>query len=615
MCLFCNWAAALDSAGLSASRRKISRGGTVFAATAVDAASPTFAAATQQTKERPMPAPQDGQADWLFENGFIHTVNAAQPTAEAVAVRGDRIVYVGDQAGAAAWRGPKTRIVDLAGRMLIPGFVDAHDHLATLGVTKLGVNVGGLKGKATVLDAIRAWIARQPAEAPLRGFGWVLHDTFGEELPRREWLDEATGDRPMYLLSADIHETWFNTAAMKAAGLDATSRDPDPGKQYYARNPDGTPLGLAIEGAALPILIACGMTAPETVRESQKLTIDRAPSQGMTTYMDCGFLLNNQSGRQHWVIEDLVARDQAGELPIRIVATVYTRSDKDDPQAVADELVDWNQRFRSDHVSVGACKMWTDGTFIAGTAKLLEPFADGAPGGRMFFTQAHIEAQIKAVQKAGFDMHVHADGDGSVRTVLDAFEAVQKRLGLQGRRHTICHISLVHPDDLPRFRKLGLVVNGTPLWATDYNGVDYDRYQRKLGARRFEERLLAYGDVMRSGATYTIGADLGGVDVDEIPPLMQLEAAVTRQRPGRRNDNVMVARQRMSVGDAIKAYTINGAHQLHMEDQIGSIEVGKKADLVVLGADLFAVDPYDIHRVPVLLTLMDGKARHDKLKA
>jgi len=497
--------------------------------------------------------------------------------------------------------------------MLLPGFVDGHNHLATLGITKLGVNVGGIVGKDAVLRAIRDWIATQPADAVLRGHGWVLHGTFGEEKPRREWLDEITGDRPMYLLSADIHETWFNTAAMRRAGLDASTPDPDPGKQYYQRDPDGTPSGLAIEGAALPIWWALGMTSRETVREAQRLTLDRAPSQGITTYFDAGFLLSNVSGQQHWVVEDLIARDRAGDLPLRIVATVYTRNPADDPQAVADELVDWNRRFRSEHVRVGACKLWTDGTFIAGTAKLLEPFADGGRGGEMFFTRDHVEAQIEAVQRAGFDMHIHVDGDGSTRTVLDAFERVQARLGRQGRGHTMCHMSLLHPDDVPRFRQLGIVANGTPLWATDYNGVDYDRYQRRLGAQRFEERLLPYGDLLRSGAVFTIGADLGGVDIDEIPPLIHLEAALTRQRPGRRDDQVMVARQRLSLEDAIKASTINGAYQMHMEDEIGSIEVGKKADLVVLGQDLFAVDTYAIHQVPVLLTLMDGVARHDAL--
>ena len=560
------------------------------------------------------PSPSDGKADWIYKGGLIYTVDPARPTAEAVAVRGDRIVFVGSAKDVEAWTGPKSRAVDLAGGMLMPGFIDSHDHLASTGIMKLGVNLSGLKGKEVVFKAIREWIAGQSPNATLRGYGWVLHDTFGEELPRREWLDEITGDRPMYLLSSDIHETWFNTAAMKKAGLSASTPDPDPGKQYYKRDPDGTPTGLAIEAAAeFPIVIACGMTSPETVRESQRLTIDRAPSWGMTTYCDCGVLVGNKTADGAWVIEDLIKRDQAGDLPLRIVATVFTRNKGDDPQAIADELVDWNKKYRSAHVNVGACKMWTDGTFIAGTAKLLEPFADGTRGGKMFFTQEEIEAQIEAVQKAGFDMHIHADGDGSVRTVLDAFESVQKRLGQQGRRHTICHMSLVSPEDMARFKKLGLVVNGTPLWATDYNGVDYDRYMRKLGAKRFDEELLPYGDMVRSGATFTIGADLGGVDVTEIAPLLSVEAAVTRQRPGFPKDHIMVKRQRMSLEAVLKAYTINGAYQLRMEDQIGSITVGKKADLMFLQKDLFKVPTYEIHSTKVVQTMMDGKVTHSLL--
>lgn len=554
------------------------------------------------------PSPKDGKADWIYKGGLVYTVDAARPRAEAVAVRGDRIVFVGRAKDVARWEGPATHVVDMKGGMLMPGFIDAHDHLASTAIMKLGVNLGGLKGKEVVLKAIREWIAKQPADATLRGYGWVLHDTFGEELPRREWLDEVTGGRPMYLLSSDIHETWFNTAAMAKAGITAQTPDPDPGKQYYKRDPDGTPNGLAIEAAAeFPIVIACGMTSPETVRESQRLTIDKAPSWGMTAYCDCGILVGNKTASGAWVIEDLIKRDKAGDLPLRIVATVFTRNKGDDPQAIAKEMVEWNKAYRSEHVSVGACKMWTDGTFIAGTAKLLQPFADGTPGGKMFFTQKEIEAQIEATQKAGFDMHIHADGDGSVRTVLDAYEAVQKRIGRKDRRHTICHMSLVSPEDMPRFKKLGLVVNGTPLWATDYNGVDYARYMRKLGAKRFEESLMPYGDMVRSGATFTIGADLGGVDVTEIAPLLSVEAAVTRQRPGFPKDPIMVKRQRMTLAQALKAFTLNGAYQLRMEDQVGSIKVGKKADLVYLQKDLFKVPTYEIHATPILQTMMDGK--------
>ncbi|GLI93837.1 hypothetical protein LMG27198_28290 [Methylocystis echinoides] len=462
MCLLCNWAVALNSAAHVSSRRQVLRGAGTFMATAVAAPSLPLSVEAAPTKRKPL-TPRSGKADWLFQNGKIHTANPSQPTAEAVAVRGNQIVYVGDMTGAAAWRGKDTKVVDLAGRMLMPGFIDSHNHLATLGVTKLGLNISGIVGKDKVLKAVREYVAAQPPGATLRGFGWSAHSTFGEEHPRREWLDEVTGDRPMYIMNADIHETWFNTAAMKAAGIGAHTPDPDPGKQYYIRNPDGSLSGLAIEGAAFPILMALGMTSRETVRESQRLTIERAPSQGLTSYFDAGALLGGESSSGNWVFEDLVARDKAGELPIRIVGTVYTRSAHDDPHAVAEELVRCAKKYRSEHFRIGACKMWTEGTFPAGTAKLLQPFEDGARGGEMFFTPEHIEAQIEAVQKAGFDMHVHVDGDASTRIVLNAFENVQKRLGPQGRRHTMCHVSLVDPTDVPRFGKLGVVVNGTPL--------------------------------------------------------------------------------------------------------------------------------------------------------
>jgi predicted amidohydrolase YtcJ len=295
---------------------------------------------------------------------------------------------------------------------------------------------------------------------------------------------------------------------------------------------------------------------------------------------------------------------------MRIVGSVFTRNPKNDPYQIIAELSEWNKQFKSEHIKVNACKMWTDGTFIAGTGKLLQPFADGSVGGEMFFTQQQIEAQIEAAEKSGFDMHIHADGDGSVRTVLNAFEAVQKRGGSKNHRHTMCHMSLVSPSDLPRFKKLGLFVNGTPLWATDYNGVDYERYRRMLGVKRFEECLLPYGDMVRSGAIFTIGADLGGVDVSEIPPLLQLEAAVTRQRPGHPNDNIMVKRQRISVVQALQAYTINAAYQMRMDKEVGSIAVGKKADMVFLENNLFKISPYQIHSTKVVQTMMDGKITH-----
>jgi predicted amidohydrolase YtcJ len=332
--------------------------------------------------------------------------------------------------------------------------------------------------------------------------------------------------------------------------------------------------------------------------------------------MDAGIVVGPSCSSAEPAWKDLIARDEAGLLPIRIVGTVWTRDASDDPHVIVDQLADWSQRLHSDHVQISICKMWVEGSWPAGGALLLEPFSD-EPGnrGKMTLTPEHIAAQIEAAHRAGFDMHIHADADGSVRVVLDAIEDVQKRLGQQGRRHTICHLSTTHPDDVLRFKSLSVLANGTPLWGTDYDGVQIDLYEKRLGKQRVEERLLPYGDLVRSGASVSFGADLPGVDIDECPPLIQLEAAVTRKRPGFPDDRALVARQAMTVEQALRAYTISGAYQLRMEHMIGSIEVGKQADLVVLGKSLFDVPVQQIHDVAVLLTLMDGKARHDKLAA
>lgn len=616
MCLVCQWSKCLTySRESSVTRRAIIQQAAGFSAMAVAAplAMSSVFAANPTSGKRPSPA--DGKADWFFFGGTIYTVNEAQPTAQAVAVRGQEIVYVGDLEGGHDWRGPSTRVIDLKGRMLMPGFIDSHNHLVALAVTKLGLNLRDVVGKDKVLNTIRDWVAKQPANAPLRGHGWTGGVSFGSDhFPRREWLDEITGDRPMFIWNADMHESWFNTAAMKLAGLTKNTPDPEPGKQYFKRDADGTPTGIAIEGASMLVAQACGVFSRENIRESQKLTIDPAPSTGLTTYFDAGVLAGHHSRDTEMIWQDLIDRDNRGELPIRIVGSAWTRSEADDPKVIAAELVDWNKRLRSPHVQISCCKMWTDGTAMAGTALLLEPF-ENQPNNRGSITlsPAHIKAQIEAVHRAGFDMHIHADGDGSVRHVLDGIEAVQKQFGRQGRRHTVCHISLGHPDDVKRFEPMGVVANGTPLWATNYDGVYVKEYKKLFGAKRMEESVYPYGDLVRSGATVTFGADLGGVDLNEIAPLIQLEATVTRKRPGFPNDPPMVPRQRISVEQAIKAYTINGAYQLRLEDKIGSIEVGKLADLIVLGQSLFDVKPEEIHTVPVLLTLMDGKARHDRI--
>ena len=554
---------------------------------------------------------------YLLANGPIWTGDPAQPWAQAVVVRGRDLVHVGTRAAADDFIDRATEFIDLDGRMCLPGFIDSHNHLASMAVSKLGVNLAGIVGRDAVLAKVREWMAAQPLDAPLRGHAW-MPDSFEERSPRREWLDEITGDRPMYLFSADAHDSWFNTAAMRDAGIDAGTPDPDPGAQYYVRDPDGTPTGHAVEGAAtIPIIVAQNLFSQANIRASQQLTLHPAPSWGMTAYFEAGTIVGETSEDSRWVFEDLIAQDEAGTLPVRVAGSYWTRTPTDDPRVIAEGLTRWNRELRSDHVHIGTCKLWADGTFMSGGALLLTPCCGHAPDdlGTMTFTPETVAAQIEAVQAAGFDMHIHIDGDGSARVVLDAYEKVLGRLGSRSGpnqpRHVLAHNSMVDPTDIGRYAQMGIIANCTPLWGTNYNGQYLDIYINLLGADRVEERLFPYGDLVRSGATVTYGSDIPGVDIPEIPPLIQIEALVTRQRPGFPDDPPLVARQRIGLHDALRGYTANGAYQLRLEHRTGSLTTGKAADLTVLGADLFRVDPHDIHAVPVVLTMMDGRITHD----
>jgi predicted amidohydrolase YtcJ len=556
------------------------------------------------------PSPSDGKADWIYKGGLIYTVDPAQPSAEVVAVRGDQIVFVGSANSVGAWQGLNTRIVNLDGGMLMPGFVDAHAHPES-GVSKVGLDLTAVKGKEAILSRVREYVAKHPGTDVLRGFGWNP----SEIIPSREWLDPVTGERPLYLISFDAHDIWFNTAAMKAAGIGANTPDPAPGAQYFVRGTDGVPTGYGVEvGALMRVAVPLGVFSPQNVRASQALMLDPAPSWGVTSLFNAGIIIGEHSQDAQWVYEELIKRDKAGNLPVRLTGCAWTRSGANDPKMIVAHLADWNKNLKSEHLKIDICKLWSDGTVLSGGALLLEPFADQKDNyGRMTFAKAEIVAQALEVQKAGFDMHIHVDADGSARTVLDALEEVQKQLGVAGRRHVVTHNSTVHPKDIPRYKAQHLIANCTPMWGTNYNGDYIETFTKALGSRRVEEEIFPYGDLVRSGAIVTYGSDVPGIEIPDAPPLMGLEAAVTRRRPGHSNDPVFVARQKVTLAQAIQCYTNNGAYQMRLEDQVGSIAVGKKADLVFLEKDLFKVSPDTIHSTKVVQTMMDGNVTHSLL--
>jgi predicted amidohydrolase YtcJ len=494
----------------------------------------------------------------------------------------------------------------------MPGFVDGHDHLIGGALTKVGVSLAGLEGKDAVVEAIRRYAVDHPARPVIRGHGWTPF-TFGVGVqPHRTWLDAVTDVRPALMHTYDCHDGWANTAAFIAAGIDATTPDPNPPYGTWPRGADGFPMGTCCEPESwLPIAIALGMFSMEAVEEAMRLTLFPAPTWGITTYYDASPIVNTHKLALE-VYERLIEIDTTGGgLPVRIVGSYAVR----DPQMAAERAVSrlrqLHHEVRSPNLSITTLKLFMDGVGPQHTAALLQPYTDQPDNrGPFLFDPDVAHRHVEAANVAGFDVHMHACGDAGVRGALDAVERVQADHGHLAARNTVCHMELCHVDDIARFAELGVTANGTPMWGTDYRGEFMDAYPQLIGDERFNRDYVPYGSLLRSGALVTFGGDCPGVEIDEIAPLKQIEAAVTRQRPGRRDDRVCGPHERMSLADALRCYTINGARALRLEDEIGSIEVGKRADMVILAANPFDVEVHAIHAIEVQHTMLGGRFTH-----
>jgi len=548
---------------------------------------------------------------WWFRNAAVYTVDVMQPWASCLVVHDDRIAYVGEDDGARAHLRDETLEVDLEGRFVMPGFVDAHDHLIGGALAKVGVSLDGLHGKEAVLEAIRRYALEHPDRSVLRGFGWTPF-TFGQGVqPHRTWLDSVTDVRPALMLTYDVHDGWANTAAFELAGIGAHSHDPNPPSGYWPRDPDGFPSGTCCEPESwLPIATALGMFTLDAVMEAMSQTLDAAPSWGITTAFDASPMVQSKSLVTE-VYEHLVQRDLAEGLPVRLIGSYVARNPAMPPEVAAARLREMHHDVVSPNFSITTMKLFMDGVGPQHTAALLEPYTDQPDNrGPFVFPPDVVQRFIEAANLAVFDAHMHACGDAGVRGALDAIEQVQAAHGPLGARNTVCHLELCNIADVPRFAQLGVIANGTPLWGTDYRGEFIDSYPHLIGRERFQRDYLPYGALVRSGALVTFGADCPGVEVHEIPPLIQIEAAVTRQRPGRADDRPCGAHERVSLVDAIRCYTINGAFALRLEDEVGSLVAGKRADLVVLDQNPFTVDVHSIHAIGVRHTMLGGRFTH-----
>lgn len=559
-------------------------------------------------------AGQNGEAaqvaDYVFQNGKIYTLDARQPWAETVVVKGNRIAYVGADSGSKEWIGPETKVVDLKGRMLMPGFIDGHNHYVAGAATKRGVNLTGSKDTQEMLQRIRDYVQANPQKTAYMGFGWEF-PMFGEKGATRQELDAICSDKPMMFFNEDTHHVWFNTRAMTVAGITKDTPDPVPGGSFYRRGPDGVPSGIAIEPDSWTVMaIKTGLVGgKEMLRDITDEVFPLLPKLGITAYHDMGMWAPDMP-QGYLGFELLLDLEKAGKLPIRVVGVYATRDGKASPEEHIQALKEWSTRYRSDLVQVTGLKVWADGVFLAHTGVQIEPYADQPETrGESDWTADVLARWVEAAYAAGFDVNIHTDGDLAARRSLDAVEQASKKLGPSARLTTLHHLPTIHPDDLPRFKALGVGANMTPVWLVDYKD-QYQEAQRIFGKEKVEKEFGRLKPLMESGVNVTFGSDIPGTDVEEASPLFQIQAAVTGRVPGSKTTAMPPANRLPSLEQMILGYTLAGARQMRMADRIGSIEVGKLADLVILDKNLFDVPPAEIAATKVLMTMMNGQVRH-----
>jgi predicted amidohydrolase YtcJ len=543
-------------------------------------------------------------AELVLREGAVYTLDTARSWAQAVAVRGGGIVYVGSDEGAAPFVGEATRVVDLGGRMLLPGIQDAHIHPITGGLRAIQCELGNLTTQEAYLKAVAEYAAAHPEEAWIRGGGWSM-DAFPGAIPDGRLLDAIVPDRPVYLRSTDGHSAWVNSKALEIAGITAETPDPPDGR--IDRDPGtGEPVGALQEGAMnLVEKHAPPLTLAQRV-EGLRYALRMLNGYGITAFQDAA-AGSSEGISVDEALDTYQYLDARGELTTRVVAAQWWQRERGEEQI--EEMVERRARYTRGRVRATSVKIMQDGVMENHTAVLLEPYV-GKPGvkGIPMLDPEALKQIVAKLDREGFQVHFHAIGDGAIRQSLDAVETARKANGNRSNRHHISHIQLFDPADIPRFRGLDVVANFQPLWAYADSYIT-DLTIPFLGPER-SRWMYPIGSLRRSGAVLAFGSDWS---VSSANPFEEMEVAVTRMGAHGETSTAYLPEERIDIGSAIAAFTIGSAYVNSLERQTGSIEVGKWADLIVLDRNLFAIEPSEISETRVLLTLLEGKPVHGDL--
>ena len=519
-------------------------------------------------------------------NARVWTGDSARPWAEAFAVRGERIATVGSSAAVRKVAGT-ARVIDAAGRMVVPGFIDSHVHFIDGGFGLSSVQLRDAKTPAEFIARIKSFAATVPPGAWITGGNWD-HEQWGGELPRHDWIDSVTPNNPVWINRLDGHMSLANAAALRAARVTRASREVAGGT--IVRDARGEPTGVLKDNAT--DLVNAVMPNPPAELEDRALDTAMAyvAAQGVTSVVHMG------TWRDLAIFE---RAHKAGRLKTRIYAAV--------PLATWEQLRDTvAARGRGDAwLRIGALKGFVDGSLGSHTAAMLQPFTDAPSDTGLFVnTHEHLYEWTSGADKAGLHVIVHAIGDRAIRDQLDIFERVEKENGPRDRRFRIEHAQHIAPPDIPRFAKLGVIASMQP-----YHAIDDGRWAEKVIGPERSKTTYASRSLRDADATLAFGIDWF---VAPPTPLEGLYAAVTRRTLDDRNPAGWIPEQKISLEDALRAYTRGAAYATFTEKEKGVIAPGTLADFAIIDRDLTKVAPEAIRDAHIALTAVGGRVVYER---
>ena len=533
------------------------------------------------------------KSDLVLKNGSVYTVDRKRSWAQSVAIAGDQIVFVGSTELVKSFIGPETVVIDLGGKMVLPGFVDAHAHPSHSMDLVGNISLYSLRSLEEYEKAITEFIANHPEAGAYRGSGWA--DTLFPNLgPSKEILDALVPDRPIAIVSYDGHSLWVNSKTLERAQINKDTPDPEGGR--IERDPNtGQPSGTLRETASKLVENVIPDYSIDERKNALLAYQDMATQAGITMSHDAMLDAPSIAAFKALAAEDL--------LKMRFRGSITLDPDQElKPQI--DTVLDERSKNMHLYFQTPAAKIFVDGVVEGGTAYLLEPYAHKpAYRGEPIWGPEILNAASVALDKLNLQIHYHVIGDAAARITLDALENALEINGERDSRHLITHLQLVAPEDIERFKKLQIIGVPQPFW------FKIDDYYRELalpylGKERADrqypmQRFIDAGVVMASSSDFPVTIPFD--------PLIGIQTGITRSSTITTSEGILWPEERSNLADMIASYTYNGAYANFLEKETGSIEVSKQADLLVLDQNLFEIPTHEITKTKVLLTLVDGK--------